>query len=306
MIILIEGMRMDLQQLRGFFEVAREGSFTAAANKLFITQPAVSQQVKALEEEIGDRLIERTRKSLWLTPAGEILFRRARSVFSQLDGAIDEIDALKNVLRGTVTIGTSDTNCMYVLPPVLDRFRRECPEVEVIVLNKTSIEVSQLVLDDAVDFGLVMLPAGHRDLTSEPLFTRQDAVICPPEHPFAHRRSVGLKAVAAQPVLALEHGSRSRSIMEETFREAGEEMSVAMNLGSVEVIKRFVEIGFGIAIVPKVAVTGELEARNLAAVSLRGMKPREIGLVFHRSRARSAAAAAFVEIAREELEGKSL
>jgi DNA-binding transcriptional LysR family regulator len=297
---------MDLQQLRGFFEVAREGSFTRAANKLFVTQPAISQQLKALEAEIGGQLIERRRKSLRLTPAGEILFRRTRSIFSHLDGAIDEIDALKNVMRGTVTIGTSDTNCMYVLPPVLARFRSAFPEVEVVVLNKTSVEVNQLVLDDSVDFGLVTLPAGHRELASEPLFTRQDTVICPPGHALASRRSVSLKTVAAQPVLALEQGSKSRSVMEEAFREAGQELDVVMNLGSVEVIKRFVEIGFGIAMVPKVAVLRELEEGNLAAVSVRGMKPREIGLVFHRSRSRSAATKALVGIAKEELSGSRL
>ena len=297
---------MDLQQLRGFFEVVREGSFTRAASKLFVTQPAISQQVKALEEEVGEELVERTRKSLRLTPAGEILFGRARSIFSQLDGALDEIHQLRNVLRGTVTVGTSDTNCMYVLPEVLERFRNEYPQVEVVVLNKTSDEVNQLVLDDEVDFGLVTLPVGNRDLTSERLFTRQDTLICPSQHALAGRRHVGLKAIAAQPLLALEHGSRSRSIMEEVFSEIGEETNVVMNLGSVEVIKRFVEIGFGVAIVPKVAVMREVEEGNVAAVSVRGMKAREIGLVFHRTRSRSAATSAFLDIVKEELSGKSL
>ena len=297
---------MDLQQLRGFFEVAREGSFTRAANKLFVTQPAISQQVKALEEEIGDRLIERTRKVLRLTPAGEILFRRARSVFGDLDEAIDEIDALRNVMRGTVTIGTSDTNCMYVLPQVLDRFRNAYPKVEVVVLNKTSTEVNELVLDDAVDFGLVTLPAGHRDLGVEPLFTRRDAVICRPDHPLACRQSVSLKTIAAHPILALEHGSMTRSVMEEAFEQAGQEMHVTMNLGSVEVIKRFVEIGFGIAMVPGVSVVRELEEGNLAAVPIRGMKPREIGLVFRRSRSRSTAATTLIAIAKEQLAGRRL
>ena len=300
------GVQVELQQLRGFFEVVREGSFTRAASKLFVTQPAISQQVKALEEEIGEALIERTRKTPRLTPAGEILFRRARSVFSHLDGAVDEIHALRSVLRGAVTIGTSDTNCMYVLPAVLDRFRTEYPQVEVVVLNKTSSEVNQLVLDDAVDFGLVTLPARNRDLTTEPLFTRQDTMICPLGHPLAGRRSVGLKTIASQPLLALKHGSRSRSILEEAFRETGEEIIVAMNLGSVEVIKRFVEIGFGIAIVPRIAVQREIEEGTVAAVSVRGMKPREIGLVLHRTRGRSAAASAFIAIAKEELAGESL
>ncbi len=164
----------------------------------------------------------------------------------------------------------------------------------------------QLVSDDAVDFGVVSLPLRQRDLIGEPLFTRRDVIICSPDHRFAHRHHIDLKTIATEPLLALERGSMSRLVMEEAFSQSGVEMNVSMNLGSVEVIKRFVEIGFGIGIVPHVAVMREIEERNLVGVSVRGMKPRKIGLVFHRSRNRSAAARTLVEIAKEQLSGRRL
>ncbi len=297
---------MDIQQLRGFFEVAREKSFTKAAGRLFLTQPAISQQVKALEDELGDQLIERRRGGVVLTPAGEILYRRTRRVLDDLRGAREELDALRHVMTGTVTVATSDTNCMYILPVVLERFRREFPEVVVVVLNKLSSEVGQLVAEDEVDFGLATLPMGRGVLQTESLFTRRDVLICPPEHRWAKRRQIAMPAVADEPLLVLEQGSMSRTLLDEAFRQSEQSMSVAMNLGSIEVIKRFVQIGFGVAVVPEIAVQEEVGDGSLAAARINGMRPRDIGIVAHRTRNISAAAGALLDIVRTELKGKRL
>ena len=210
---------MDLQQLRGFYEVTREQSFTKAASRLFLTQPAISQQVKALEEELGDQLIERRRGGVVLTPAGEILFRRTRHMLDHLKGAREELDALRNILTGTVTVATSDTNCMYTLPAVLERFRREYPQVAVVVLNKLSSEVGQLVAEDEVDFGLATLPMVQGNLVTESLLTRRDVLICPPEHRWAKRRQITVQALAGESLLVLEQGSMSRTLLDEAFRQ---------------------------------------------------------------------------------------
>ena len=297
---------MDLQQLRGFYEVARERSFTRAAGRLYLTQPAISQQVRVLEEEMGERLIERKRGGVRLTPAGEILFRRSRQVFEQLQGAREELDALRNVLRGTVTIATSDTNCMYVLPPVLEQFRRRFPDVAVVVLNKLSSEVGELVGQDEVDFGLATLPLPQRNLEQESLFTRRDVLICPPGHRWARRRQITIETLAEEGQLVLEEGSMSRSLLNDLFRQAALQMNVAMNLGSIEVIKRFVQIGFGVAVVPDIAVEQEVKGGFLNAVRIRGMKPRQIGVLTHKTRTVPAAASALLEIVRAELSGKRL
>ncbi|MBI2504223.1 MAG: LysR family transcriptional regulator [Candidatus Latescibacteria bacterium] len=297
---------MDFYQLRSFCEIARQGSFTRAADKLFLTQPALSLQVKALEEELGEALFERAPNRLRLTMAGELLYGHAQAVLARLEVARAEINALQQQLRGRLVLATSDTNCTYVLPGVLQAFRGEHPQVEIEIRNKMSPEVARLVLDHEVDLGLATLPVRHRDLISEELFARQDVAICPPGHPLAAKKKVRLQEVAAYPLLALEQGSTSRRLLEEACRQEQVELRTAMDLGSIEVLKRFVEIGMGVALVPQVAVAAEVEAGRLRAVEVRGLPRRAIGLVEHRGRRRSPMAAAFVELLKERVVGRRL
>ena len=294
---------MELQQLRGFYEVARRGSFTGAAQKLFLTQPAVSQQIKALEEELGQSLLERGRKGVRLTPAGEALFRRARSVLGELAAARAELEEMGSLVRGRVLLATSDTNCTYVLPPVLRRFRERFPEVEVDIRNKMSPEIGHLVRADEIDFGLATLPIRGRGLSTEPVFERRDVWICSPEHPLSRRAAVMPATAGRHPLLALERGSQSRSLLDAVLRGAGTTPAIVMELGSIEVIKRFVEIGFGVALVPEVSIAAEAEAGRLAAVAARGVPRRSVGLVRHRGRPSPPAAAALMGLMREELSG---
>ena len=290
---------MDIYQLRSFYEIVREQSFTRAADKLFLTQPAISLQIKALESELDEILLERNRRQLRLTPAGEILFAHAKAVLSRLEKARDDIAALKQVLRGRLTIGTSDTNCTYVLPNVLAEFRARYPAVELNIRNRMSPEVSNLVLNDEVEFGLATLPVKHRDLVSESLFERRDVLICPPDHALGKRRRIGLKQLAEYPFLVLERRSTSRQLLDEVFQRQGLALQVEMTLGGIEIIKRYVEIGLGIALVPEVAVEAEVAARKVHAVQVNGLAKRQIGLIEHRQRRRSPATEAFLALLRE-------
>ena len=193
----------------------------------------------------------------------------AREVFARLASARDEIAALKKVLRGRLAIGTSDTNCTYILPGLLAEFRARYPEVELDIRNRMSPEVGNLVLNDEVEFGLATLPVKHRDLVGEVLFARRDVLICPPDHALAARRRIGLKQIVAHPFLALERGSTSRQLLDEVCRREGLELQVEMNLGGIEIIKRYVEIGLGIALVPEVAVEEEVAAGRRHGADLR-------------------------------------
>lgn len=293
---------MEMNQLRGFYEIAREHSFTRAADKLFLTQPAISLQVKALEEELGEMLFERTRKNIRMTPAGEILFQRVREVFQHLEMAREEIAALQRELRGRLAIGTSDTNCTYVLPGILSAFRQRYPQVELDIRNRMTSEVLPLIINNEVNFGLVTLPVRHRNLVSEKLYTRPDVLICPPGHALARRKYVRLEEVGEHPLLVLERGSTSRQLLEDDFRRVGVVPEVAMSLGGIDVIKRLVEIGLGLALVPRVAVREEVEAGRLAMVAVRGFAAREIGLVEHRGRRRAPTTVAFLEILKQHVD----
>lgn len=289
---------MEFHQLRSFCEIARERSFTRAAARLALTQPAISLQMKALEEELGEPLLIRHRTRLRLTPAGELLYQHAQTVLASLEAARADITAFHQGLRGHVALATSDTNSMYILPEVLRQFRECYPQVRIDIRDKMSSQVLQLVVDQEVDFGLATLPLLHPQVATEVLCTREDVVICAPGSPLAREPVVSLAQVSPYPLLALARGSMSRQLLEVAFQQARVPMQVAMNLGNIEVIKRFVAIGLGLAIVPRVAVMDEVRAGRIVAISIHGLAVREIGLVERTGKRRSAAAAAFLQLLR--------
>jgi DNA-binding transcriptional LysR family regulator len=297
---------MEFHQLRSFCEIARERSFTRAAARLALTQPALSLQMKALEEELGEPLLVRHRTRLQLTPAGELLYQHAQAVLASLEAAHADITAFRKGLRGHVALATSDTNSTYILPEVLRQFRAGYPQVRIDIRDKMSSQVLQLVLDHEVDFGLATLPLLHPQVTTEMLFTREDVVICPPDSPLARESVVSLAQVSPYPLLALSRGSTSRQLLETAFQQAGVPMQVAMHLGSIEVIKRFVAIGLGLAIVPRVAVTDEVRTGQVVAVPIHGLPVREIGLVERTGKRRSAAATTFLQLLRAYISRRSL
>jgi len=289
---------MEFEQLRGFLETAREKSFTRAAEKLFRTQPAVSLQIKSLESELGRRLFERHGKRVSLTEAGRLLYVHAERIFSIVDRIRHDVSGLDELRTGRLSIGTSDTNCAYVLPPVVEAFRQAYPGVEIQLTDRMSPEVARLVVDGVVDFGIATLPVYDSRLDTELLFNREEVVIASAEHPLAQRTRLSIKDLANEPVLALEQGSTSRSLADRIFLQAGLQPRIVMELGSIEVIKRYVEIGLGIAIVPEVAVRSELSEGRLSSLSVCGIPAREVGIVQRTGGHLSPSAEAFIEFLR--------
>jgi LysR family cys regulon transcriptional activator len=292
---------MELIQLRSFALIARERSVTRAAGRLGLTQPALSLQIKALEAELGQALFARQRKQMQLTPAGEIFYRYVQTVFATLEEAKTELAALQQLLRGHLAFATSDTNSAYVLPAVLQQFRALYPQVRIDIRNRMSSQVLQLVVEHEVDFGIATLPLAHRQVTTEPLFHRAEVMICPPDHPLSRASVLSLAQLSPYPLLVLSPGSTSRRLLDAAFQQAGVPMQVAMNLGSIDVLKRFVAIGLGVAIVPRVVVAEETQHGRLVAVPLQDLPARQIGLVERKDTRRSLAAAAFLHLLRVHL-----
>ena len=162
---------------------------------------------------------------------------------------------------------------------MVEAFRLAYPGVEIQLTDRMSPEVARLVVDGAVDFGIATLPVSDTRLDTEPLFLRKEVVIARGGHPLASRARLTLVRVAEEPLLTLEEGSTSRSLADRIFLEAGAHPRIAMELGSIEVIKKFVEIGLGIAIVPEVAVEAELESGRLSRLNVRGVPSRQVGIV---------------------------
>ena len=297
---------MDLHQLRGFYEIARTRSFTRAADKLFLSQPAISLQVKALEDELGEPLFDRKRREIRLTEAGEVLFKYVQQVFDGLENARNEIAALHNEVRGRLVVGTSDTNCTYILPDVLEEFRRCYPGVDLDIRNRISSEIANLVAADGVDIGLVTLPVRHRDVQEHTLLQRQDVLICRPDHCLGWRKRIRLADITSFPLLVLERGSTSRQLLDAALVKEKVSPPIAMELGGIEVLKRFVEIGLGLAIVPEVAVAQEVERGQLHAVQISGLSASRVGWIERRGRMRSAATSAFIQLIENQLAHKKI
>ncbi len=293
---------MDLDRLKGFVETAREKSFTRAAEKLYLTQPAVSLQVKALEDELGEALFERRGKQILLTEAGRLLFARAEAILEMADRIRQDMADIGQLRTGRLSIGTSDTNCAYVLPPAVKAFRQAHPGVEIRLTDRMSPEVVRLVLEGAVDFGLATLPVTEPRVRTRPLFIREDVAISSATHRLASAKTVDLHSLADCAMLMLERGSTSRGLMDRMFAAEGLQPYVIMELGSIEVIKRFVEIGLGTAVVPEVSVRDEVRSGRLTAIRVTGLPVRQVGMV-HRDGGRlSRAAAAFIGFLEMHLE----
>jgi DNA-binding transcriptional LysR family regulator len=295
-------------RLRAFLAVADEGGFSRAARKLGQSQSSVSQSVRALEDELGELLVQRSGRTSSLTEVGRIVAAHARRVFDELGRMASALEARRELRAGRLALGTSDTLATYVLPPVFARFRALYPEIELSLDNRPSPALAERVLARGLDLAVVSLPlpaapGEQRDLLEiEPLTAQRDALLVPPGHALAGRAFVRLGDLAREPLVLLDRTTATRALLDARFRELGLAPHVVMEMSSVEVLKRLVELGFGLTVVPEVAARREVAQGQLAAVPVRGLgKERKIGLVTSRDAPLSPAARAFRAVLVEAL-----
>lgn len=289
----------DSDRLAAFRAVARSGGFSKAARRLHRTQPAVSQAVRLLEAEVGQPLFVRLPRRVELTEAGRVLLAHVEEAFGVLERARAALGEEALLSSGRLAIAASDTNTRYVLPPVLAAFRERHPGVELVLENRPTALAAERLKDGEVDLAFATLPFEHPQLRSEGLMPREDVAICAPGHPLAGRRRVRFAQLLEHPLVLLDPSSRSRGFLDEQAAAAGLRPRVAMELGSVEVVKRMVELGFGASIVPRVCIGDELERGSLRAVGLfRKAERRAIGLLSPARRPLGPAAEVFADLAR--------
>tara|TARA_B100000614_G_scaffold242094_1_gene243807 strand:- start:2654 stop:3559 length:906 start_codon:yes stop_codon:yes gene_type:complete len=285
---------MELYQLRGFARVARGGTLTRAAEELHITQPALSSQIRALEDEFGVQLFERRGRGLALTTVGQTLLSRAEQILELAEHAARELSDTNALKDGTLNIGTNDSNSLQVLPDLLVRFRADYPGVRIRLFNSHSSQVAVWVEDGTVEIGIVTLPLTHRTLVSHPLYERDDVLIVPPGHDLESVDRIAPRDLEAYPFLFLHRGSVSHDrLMEELRRESYGPTDI-MQVGSLEVVKRYVELGLGISIVPMINVQHEVRSGRLVARSLPWIPRNVVGVVQRKSAYLSPAANEFV------------
>jgi len=261
---------------------------------MFVTQPALSMQIKALEQEIGQTLLDRTGGRVTLTDAGRALAGGARDAMARLDDAVQEVARVGGLEHGTLAIGSSDTIGEFYLQPILAAFIARHPGISITVHNKPTAEIEQLVLDNTAEVGLVTLPVSTPKLESRTIFGYRDLALCAPGMPPAGRRSVALEELVGARLLLLPPETRSRMLLERDLSRAGVAAANVMELGSVHLQKSFARIGLGVAIVPDYAVQAETAAGEICAVPITGLSRREIGVIYRDGRPLSPAARTFL------------
>jgi LysR family transcriptional activator of glutamate synthase operon len=291
---------MELRQLRYLVALAEERHFTRAAAREHIAQPALSQQIRRLEQEVGLALVERTTRRVAMTEAGEVLLARARRILAEVDAANDELQSLSGVQTGHVIVGTIHTMGPIDLSVALGVFHQRHPGVELTVRDQSSEELAEMLRVDELDLAFLSVTErieshglGLHQLVSEEL-----VAIVPHGHPLGHRRRVRMAELADQRFITYREGARLRELLESAGHEAGFEPRVALESNESDLIRRLVARGLGIAILPRsdAARAGpELSVLALVEPALR----RDITLAWRAGRRHTPAAAEFLELARE-------
>jgi len=294
---------MDLQtsHLRTLQAIASHGSFSRAAQALNLTQPAVSMQVRHLEQALGLPLLERVGKRAFPTRAGQLLLGHADRALRELEAGVERVQQLRGVVAGRVRLGTSASISIYLLPPALRRFRARYPETEVVVVTGNAAEITRAIVANTLDVGIVSLPVRDRELAVTPFFRDELVAIAASEwrattRPRAGRRprTVDAPTLAGQPLILFEAGATLRRVIDGWFHRAGVAPRSPMELGNTEAIKKLVEAGLGLSVTSWFSVKSEVRARTLTAMRLTPPLERQLGLVRRRDKPRTPALDAFV------------
>lgn len=291
---------MDLRQLRYLVALAEERSFTRAAAREHIAQPALSQQIQRLEREVGLSLVDRTTRSVVVTHAGELLVARARRMLGELEAAQEELDNLRGVLTGRVTIGAMHTMGPIDVSLALASFHELHPGVELTVREQSSEELAEMLRVDELDLAFLSVTERieSHGLGLQELIAEEIAVLLPPNHRLAGRDSVRMGDLAAEQFISFREGSRLRELLTGAGRDSGFEPTVMLESNEPARIRRLVSRGMGVAMLPLSDATGP--GAQVAVVHL--IEPslaRDITLAWRDGRRHPPAVERFLELARE-------
>lgn len=290
---------MDVAALKVFLAVAEERGFSKAAARLFRTQSAVSQAVRRLEDEIKADLFDRTTHDVRLTEAGKTLLEHARRVLAVTEEAERAVRGLRDLKHGRVVIGANEAGLEVVIP-LIGRFREAHPGVEFEVKRSPSRLLGAEVLAVALDFGVVTFVPAEEGLKTVVLASDELVVLCHPGHPFARKERVTLEEFGRATVIAHSDPSPARERVLRTYSERGVGLNIKISLPSLDGVKRAVERGMGVALLPRRTALSEIESGRLAATTLPELRrPRDLRLVYRAAGNFGPAAHAFLDVVRD-------
>ena len=296
---------MDTRQLAAFVAVVERRSFSQAAERLGVTQPAVSLQVRSLEKRLGAQLLDRSGRRVEPTEAGLRLYRGAQKLLSLEEQLLDEIAGEgEGELTGELRIGASTGPAAVVVPLLLGEFQRQHPEVRIALTVSDTQSIVDRVAARDLELGIVGAARRQRAVRFEPFFEDEVILACPPRHPFAGR-TVTLDELRDESLIVMQEGAGVRQIVEDELRALGtrlRDLDVRLELGLQESVRSAVQAGFGVTFISRTAVEPELAAGTLSAARVKGLEAkREISLARAAGRSPTRVADAFVEFARDRL-----
>jgi DNA-binding transcriptional LysR family regulator len=295
---------MDTRQLAAFCAVVERRSFSQAAERLGVTQPAVSQQIRALEQRVGRKLIDRSGRRVEPTEAGNRLYRSAQRLLALEQQLMEELNADEDTtLRGRLELGSSSGPGGTVVPQLLCEFAAQAPEVTVALSIFDTQTVVELVAERELELGIVGAARKHRSVSFEPILRDEVVLVCPLTHPFAGR-TIALDELRTEPLILMQEGAGVRQVVEDELREHSvrlRDLPIRLELGLQESVRSAVLAGYGATFISRVAVESDLAEGRLALARVEGLEPaREIFLVRGAGRTPTRVAQAFVEFVRAQ------
>jgi DNA-binding transcriptional LysR family regulator len=288
---------MDFDQLETFLEVARHTSFSRAAEKRFRTQPAISSQIRSLEEEVGAKLFDRSGGKVSLTAAGKAFQKYVEETLSARKAMLVAIAEMERIPRGEIIVGANEGTCLHILPFVFADFKKQYPDVSVNIKRADYGKILESVIDNSVDFGVVSLPVTDNRLTVVLIHRDELVIIATPHHPLGKLKSAMIAEVAAFPLVVPKAG-HTRDALEQLFHDRRLRPNYTMELDSSELLKRFVAADVGIGFISRSNIEEDVRAKVLDAIPIADAQVRrDLALVFRKDKALSRAALAFIEIA---------
>jgi DNA-binding transcriptional LysR family regulator len=287
---------MDLDQLHTFLEIVRLKSFSKAAQTCFRTQPAVSAQVRQLETELNAPLFERLGTKIALTPAGHIFAQYAEQILGLRRVAQDTINELERVPRGELMIAANEATCIYVLPLVFSEYKKQFPNVQILVDRSYGARVVEAVVDNQADFGITQLPVEEKRLQVVKIHSDEIKALVPPGHALWDKDAILPEDLVPHPLLLPKTGTTRRRLAS-WFTAVEDDLNVSMELDSTEMIKRFVAAGLGVSFLAGTHCADEVAAGSLKAISLGPEHMvRQLALIYRKDKALSKAALGFIEV----------
>jgi DNA-binding transcriptional LysR family regulator len=291
---------MDVSQLEVLTAVAEEHGFSRAAERLYRTQPAVSQAIRRLEEEVGTSLFDRSSKDGTLTDAGRVLLRYAHQILNLHKEAQGAVRELKDLRMGKVSIGANEYTVSYLLP-LIAVYRARYPQIKVEVRRGLASRIPSEVTAREIELGIISYKPGDPALKALPVGTDEIALIVSPKHPLAGRKSVSVRELGIESFIAHNVKSPNRERVIETFEKHRTPLNISMEMPTLESIKRLVEQEVGVALIPRLAAHAEVERGQVIALKVNEMRlERKLYLIYRKGAKLSHAARAFMNVVNSE------